>query len=70
MRVMGDTAILAIDLFGFLLIVVVFGYQIYFDRPGQPNRAESRRASPVTRMRSNIPASTSSAETIKDDQQK
>jgi hypothetical protein len=61
MQVMGDTAFLAIDLFGLLLIIVVFGYQIYIDRRGQPNRTESRRASPVMRMRRNIPASKLSA---------
>ena len=67
---MGDTAFLVIDLFGLLLIVVVFGYQIYFDRRGQPNRAESRRASPMMRMRRNIPVSKSPSEAIEDNQQK
>ena len=70
MRLMGDTAFLAIDLFGLLLIVVVLGYQIYFDRRGQVNRAESRQASPIMRMRRNTPASKSSSESIEDDQPK
>ena len=51
MRLMGDTAFLAIDLFGLLLIVVVLGYQIYFDCRGR----QSRRKPPGVPHNENAP---------------
>jgi hypothetical protein len=67
---MGDKALIVVDLVGLLLIIIVFGYEFYSHRRGRSHRLEGRHASPFMRMRRKIPSSQSSSETIEDDQPK